>query len=236
MNEAFPGFPPEALTFFRSLARNNRREWFQPRKETFETTVRQPMIALVEALNIELEKFAPDYVNDPKKAIYRIYRDTRFSSDKTPYKTHIAALFPKRGSVSKHASPGFFFAVSHKSVELAGGVYGPQPEDLLAIRNWIATNHASLRKAARKPAELIGDLKGSTLQRVPKGFDAAHPAADLLKMKQWYYGCELEAKLAASDRLVPELIRHFRAMAPVLELLGKALSKPKVGPKPSILF
>ena len=93
--------PPEALTFFRSLARNNNRDWFQPRKELFETKVKAPMVELVESLNAEFAKFAPEYINDPKKAArlpHRIYRDTRFSSDKTPYKTHLAAIFPKRGT------------------------------------------------------------------------------------------------------------------------------------------
>ena len=90
----FPGFSPEALTFLRSLKRNNRREWFQPRKEIFETKVKIPMVQLVEAINAELLDFAPDHVTDPKKAVYRTYRDTRFSADKTPYKTHVAAIFP----------------------------------------------------------------------------------------------------------------------------------------------
>ena len=93
----FPGFPAEGLEFLRKLAKNNKREWFQPRKEIFEAKVKQPMIELVEAVNAELLKFAPDHINDPKKAVYRIYRDTRFSADKTPYKTHIAAVFPPRG-------------------------------------------------------------------------------------------------------------------------------------------
>ena len=101
-------FPPEALRFLRDLARNNRREWFQPRKEIFEATVRAPMLAVVESINAEFAKFAPDYIADPKKAVYRIYRDTRFSPDKSPYKTHLAAVFPRRGG-EHGGSPGFFF-------------------------------------------------------------------------------------------------------------------------------
>src|SRR5271155_1193372 len=92
----FPGFSPETVKFFRALKRNNDRDWFLPRKEIFESTVRAPMMELVEALNGEFAGFAPDYINDPKKAVYRIYRDVRFSADKSPYKTHLAAIFPKR--------------------------------------------------------------------------------------------------------------------------------------------
>ena len=220
----YPGFPPEAITFFRALARNNKREWFQPRKEVFEAKVKAPMIALVEALNMEFAKFAPEYINDAKKAIYRIYRDTRFSADKTPYKTHIAAVFPRRGSDRKHSGPGFFFLVSHQTIEVAGGIYMPQPEELLAIRTWLAENHAAFGKASRGPVRLVGELTGSSLQRVPKGFDAGHPAAALLKMKQWYYDCTMDAKLATTPKLLPELVKRFRAMLPAMELLSKPLT------------
>lgn len=227
-------FPPEALTFFRNLARNNNRDWFQPRKEIFEEKVKVPMIELIERINGELMKFAPQYVNDPKKAVYRIYRDTRFSADKTPYKTHLAAIFPRRGSECKHAGPGLFFAVSHKSIEIAGGVYGPMPEDLLKIRTWLAQNHESFRKISRGPQKLMGPLRGGSLTRVPKGFDASHPAADLIKMKQWYYGAELDAKLATTPRFLPELVKRFKTMLPVLEELAKPLTKSRA--TASILF
>ena len=108
MPTAFNGFPKEMATFFRGLKRNNRREWFQPRKDVFDLHVKGPMTELVEALNGEFAKFAPRYVTDPKKAIFRIYRDTRFSPDKTPYKTHIAASFGRRGG-GQMAVSGYYF-------------------------------------------------------------------------------------------------------------------------------
>ncbi len=225
-------FPPEALTFFRQLARNNNRDWFQPRKEIFEETIKAPMINLIERINGELAKFAPHYINDPKKALYRIYRDTRFSSDKTPYKTHIAAIFPRRGSESKHAGPGLFFAVSHTGVEVAGGVYGPMPEDLLKIRTWLAENHQSFRRIARGPVKLMGELRGGALTRVPKGFASDHPAADLIKMKQWYYGAELDPNIATTPKLLGELIKRFKSMIPVLE----ELAKPPAGKKSAAMW
>src|ERR1700677_432330 len=174
----FNGFPPEALKFLRSLERNNRREWFQPRKETFETKVKAPMIDLVEAINAELPGFAPEHINDPKKAVYRIYRDTRFSPDKTPYKTHIAAIFPRRG-LGRQSSAGFYIHLSTKSFGIAGGAYMPGREELLAIRTWIAENHAAFRKASRGPEKLMGKLHGDSLTRAPKGFDPEHPAPHL---------------------------------------------------------
>jgi uncharacterized protein (TIGR02453 family) len=224
----FPGFPPEALTFFRGLKRNNRREWFQPRKEIFESKIKEPMIRLVEEVNAELVKFAPDHVTDPKKAIYRIYRDTRFSSDKTPYKTHIAAMFPRRG-LNRTTGAGLYFAVSLEGVEIAGGSYMPDPETLRAIRNWLAEHHREFRKAARAPAKLMGELQGSSLTRVPKGFDPEHPAADLIKKKQWYYGVELDTRLALSPKLLPEIVTRFRAMKTVVEMLNAPLAARRAG-------
>src|SRR6266498_75079 len=98
MRKTFPGFSKKMTAFFRGLERNNTREWFASRKELFESVVRGPMIELVGSINEDLKKFAIDnVVADPKRAIYRLYRDTRFSKDKTPYKTHIGATFPRRG-------------------------------------------------------------------------------------------------------------------------------------------
>jgi uncharacterized protein (TIGR02453 family) len=220
----FPGFPPEALTFLRGLKRNNRREWFQPRKEIFDAKLKAPMVQLVEAINAELLSFAPDHITDPKKAVYRIYRDTRFSADKTPYKTHLAAIFPHHG-LEKHSSAGFYFHLTEKSVGIAAGAYQPGPDELRAIRTWLGGNHAAFRNAAKKPQKLMGKMDGNASVRMPKGFDAAHPAEDLIRMKQWLYWTELDAKLATSARLLPELLKRFRAAAPVIAMLNAPLRK-----------
>src|SRR3982750_171347 len=134
MSNRFSGFPPQMPTFFRALEKNNDRAWFVPRKALFEEQVRAPMIALVTILNDRMRKLSPDHVgDDPARLIYRIYRDTRFSKDKTPYKTHLGATFRPR-SLSRHAGAGFYFEISHRWVGIAGGVYMPGPEDLAAIR------------------------------------------------------------------------------------------------------
>ncbi len=157
----FPGFPAEAMKFFRALKRNNRREWFQPRKEIYLEHVKGPMVELVAALTAEMMSFAPAYVREPEAAIYRIYRDTRFSPDKTPYKTHIAAIFPRRG-FEKHAAASFYFSVSPEEVEVAGGVYMPGPDELRAIREHLAGHYEEFRRivAARPLRRLMGELVG----------------------------------------------------------------------------
>jgi uncharacterized protein (TIGR02453 family) len=213
-------FPPEAITFLKGLEKHNTRDWFQPRKEIFDTKLKEPMLAFVELINAELLKFAPEHITEPKKAVYRIYRDTRFSKDKTPYKTHLGAIFPRRG-LGKDSGAGYYFHVSSKGVGVACGAYAPGPEELRKIRHFIAGNHNLFRTSIK----LMGSLQGSTLTRLPKGFDAEHPAADLIKMKQWYWWVELPLALATSPKLKSEIVKRFRATAPMVELLNKPLLK-----------
>ncbi len=228
MKMGFPGFPPEGIAFFRGLKRNNRREWFQARKEIFDQQIKVPMVELVTAVNAAMMDFAPGNATDPQKAIYRIYRDTRFSKDKTPYKTHIAANFPRRG-LEKHACGGFYFSVSPEEIEVAGGVYMPGPEQLVALRNHFAAHHEEFRQILRaKPFRtLMGELWGEQLSRVPKGFPADHPAADLLRYKQWIVYVTLEPDMATTPKLLAEIVRRFRVMAPFTEFLNAPLLERK---------
>ncbi len=169
MSSPFRGFPPEALQFFRGLSRNNRREWFLPRKPLFEKKVKEPMRQLVDALNAALHDFAPEYETDPDKAIFRIYRDVRFSKDKKPYKEQIAATFHRHGSMS-HGQGGYYVAISHKSVAVGGGVYMPEPPQLLAIRQHIAERHEESRpsrlpcRSSRRrlaPLQILHSVQGT---------------------------------------------------------------------------
>lgn len=228
MKPTFPGFAPDALEFFLQLEQNNNRDWFQPRKEHYERLVRAPMEQLVQAVNTGLMRFAPNYVTDPKKAVFRIYRDTRFSPDKTPYKTHIAATFGRRG-VEKTNTGGYYFAISHKSVEIAGGVYHPEPPTLLAIRTHIANTHHQFRDllATRKLKKLLGDLQGDELSRVPKGFQTDHPAADLLRKKDWVFFATLGPDVACSRALLAEILSRFEVVAPVIDYLNTPLRSKK---------
>ena len=221
MSPKFRGFPPEAMEFFRGLSRHNTREWFQPRKEIFEEKVKQPMRELVEGLNAGLQRFAPAHVTEPDKAIYRFYRDTRFSADKTPYKDRIAATFPRRG-LARHEGASFYFSVSHKEIAMGGGMYMPMPETLLAVRNHIARNPEELRKIvkSRSATRLYGELQGESLSRVPKGFPVAHAAADLLKLKQFLFYVETGPELAASADLLPHIRKHFEALVPLVDFLN----------------
>jgi len=226
MADTFRGFAPGVLTFFRQLARNNERPWFEARKEYYKEQIQAPMAQLVALLNDDLRSFAADHVTEPKEAIYRIYRDTRFAKDKTPYKTHIAAIFPRRGMV-KHAGAGFYFQLSHESLEIAGGVYMPGPVEMLAVRQAIAGKPALWQKLLADKATLrrTGPLRGAQLTRVPKGFDPQSPVADYLRMKQWYFDMELDAQEALRPTLRKTISDRFQAMAPMVHYLNNVILK-----------
>jgi uncharacterized protein (TIGR02453 family) len=226
MKSPFPGFSGEAMQFFRGLARNNNREWFQARKPVFEEQVKKPMYELVMAVNNAMKRFAPDYVTDPAKAVYRIYRDTRFSKDKTPYKDQIAASFRRRDLGGEGGGAGFYFAVSHKNVAIGGGVYMPAPETLRDIRTHVAEfrNEFETLLKGRAVKRLLGELQGDQLSRVPKGFRADHPAADLLRRKQFLLYTELEPQIATTPDLYEAVVSRFKAMTPFMEFLNAPLA------------
>ncbi len=227
-------FTPKALSFFRQLERNNRREWFQPRKAKFEELVRKPMIELVTRVNDQLRKFAIDYVvSDPTKALYRIYRDTRFSKDKTPYKTHIAAHFQHR-RLPKNRAAGFYFHVSHTEVVIAGGIYMPGPEELAAVRDAIAKNPRAFEKLVTHKALVnkVGKLLGESLARVPKNYPPDHPAAERLRMKQFYFDLKLNPSEALKPTLDKTVVEAFRRMSPVVDYFNEGIIA-SIKPEPS---
>lgn len=231
MTNKFPRFSPDALAFLRNLKRNNRRDWFQPRKEKYEALIKLPMLELVNALNAEFARFAPDYVTPPEKAVYRIYRDTRFSPDKTPYKTHIAAIFPRHNAVKREGAV-FYMHFTEKELLAFGGVYSPDRDELLAYRGLLAEHHEEFEKILRdnKLRRTLGGLQGEQLSRTPKGFPTCHPADGLLRHRQWYLEATLEIKLLTTPRLVPELARRFELMAPFVNFLNRPFAhkeKPK---------
>src|SRR6185312_7435122 len=214
----FPGFSQEAISFLRGLERNNKREWFQPRKHIYEEHVRTPLEALVNAINAELAEFAPRYVTPVKKAVFRIYRDTRFSKDKRPYKTHIAATFYLQ-SLGKAAGPCFYFHFTPKELLIFAGVYMPEREELIAIRNLLSERHSEFRELmrARSLRNLMSDLQGEQLSRLPKGFPKDHPAEDLIRHKQWFVETTIAGGIVTSSRMLPEIVSRFRAAAPMIE-------------------
>ena len=220
-----PRFPPETARFLRALKRNNRREWFNARKARYEAEVRAPTIAVIERLALDFRDFAPELVASPKVSLYRIYRDTRFSPDKTPYKTHVAAVFPWRG-LAKGEGAGLYFHVGPDEVWIGGGMYAPDTAQLHAVREHIAANHGRLLRIVNAAAfrRTIGQLEGEKLQRVPRGFAKDHPAADFLRYRQFLAGVERPSSFASSPTFYPRLLEVFKAVAPVARFLNESLT------------
>jgi uncharacterized protein (TIGR02453 family) len=219
-------FTAETLRFLRALKRNNRREWFNAHRDDYEAYVRQPMTAIVERLAVDLRAFAPELVASPKVSMYRIYRDTRFSENKTPYKTHVAAVFPTRG-LPKHEGAGVYFQIAPDGVWIGGGMYMPQPPQLFAVREHIAGHVKQLRAIVESPGfrKTLGALEGDTLTRVPRGFSKDHPAAEYLKFKHFVAGADFPATLATSRTFYKTLLSVFRQVTPLARFLNAPLLK-----------
>jgi uncharacterized protein (TIGR02453 family) len=220
----FSSFSPSALAFLRALKRNNDRDWFKARKDRYDADLRLPMIALIERLGVDFRTFAPELVANPRASLYRIYRDTRFSENKAPLKTHVAAVFPCRG-LAKHQGAGLYLEVAAQWVWVGGGMYAPETAQLQAVREHIAANHRRLRAIVegRTFRRAVGELGGEQLLRVPRGFPRDHEAADYLRHRQFLAGREFPAAFATSPGFYRGVLDVFRAVAPLTRFLNEPL-------------
>ena len=216
-------FTPKTLSFLKSLKRNNKREWFHARKDQFEEHCRTPMIAVIERLAVDMRSFAPEMVADPKVSLFRQYRDTRFSHDKTPIKTNVAATFPNR-ALGRMNGAGLYFEIGPDYVWIGGGAYQPDASQLHLIREHIASNLKRFEALVKAPAfKKIGGLKGDTLTRVPRGFDKDHKAAPYLMHKQFLGFREEPGSFAISKDFYKNLLATLKAIAPLVQFLNEPL-------------
>ena len=217
-------FTKKTLAFLRALKRNNDREWFRARKADYEQHVRTPMVALLGQLARDLPAFAPDLVSDPRVCLFRIYRDTRFSHDKRPLKTQVAAHFPSR-RFPKGEGAGMYVEITPQWVWMGGGIYRPSSLELHAVRAAIAGGHRTFHRIVTAPPfrAAVGELTGEQLTRVPRGYLKDHAAADYLRHKQFIGGREYPADFALSPRFYPELLKVFRGIAPLVSFLNAAI-------------
>ena len=211
MTSHFRGFPEEGLQFLESLKRNNKRSWFQARKTIYETTLKDPLDELILALAGEFGEFAPEFIANPKMSKYRIYRDTRFSHNKTPYKTHVAAIFPQRG-LAKHQGASFYVHIAPDEAFVGGGLWRPEPSDLFALREYLSNRHQDFRNLIRNRTfrKLFGEIGGETLARMPRGFPKDHPAEDLLRHKQFLASHILDREILTTPRLKRTIVIRFK--------------------------
>lgn len=232
---AFSGFPAGSLKFLSALKKNNNREWFQPRKQEFEDVLHSPLAEFATLVNGMLERSAPEYAYlEPRKALNRIYRDIRFSTNKTPYQDHVSMLFPHQ-RLGKKTGAALYFALSATEVMIAGGMYFGETRELQAVREHLAVKHPEFRRilSAKPLKEVFGEMSGVSLQKTPRQFGVAHPAADLLKQKQWLLMAKWPAKMALHQDFVAEALSSFRLLLPFISFINAPL-KALVSERPTI--
>jgi uncharacterized protein (TIGR02453 family) len=223
--EETPGvFGPELFRFLDELRANNEREWFTANKERYESHARRPMLHFIEKLGERLPEVSDHFEADTRPvggSMFRIHRDTRFSRDKSPYKTNVAAHFPHTGAGHVH-SPGFYLHLEPGRCLGGGGMWHPDPPTLARVRDRIVAH----------PEEWAGvlasglTLEGETLKRAPAGYSADHPYIEDLKRKDFYAMTTFsEAEVCAGD-FVDRYLEVCRNASPLVRFLSAALDLP----------
>jgi uncharacterized protein (TIGR02453 family) len=227
---AFTGFRPEAIDFLADLAQNNERAWFQPRKDEYERLLKAPMEALVAALGERFEARSIPLEADPKRSVSRIYRDTRFAKDKSPYKRNIYARFPWVGPGTDHDSSedgphgsSAYFSVMPGESYMGGGMWAPEKPRIDAFRAAILDEPDRVRAGLEDPGFLaaFGPVHShESLKRVPPGFPPDHPLADMFRFKDVVFGRQLSDEEIRSPNLPDILADGYAAAIPVFRFLS----------------
>ena len=222
-------FTPEFFKFLRDLKKNNNRPWFQSNKERYEKTVRNPLLDFIGELGPPLRKISKHLIVDNSPSggsMFRIYRDTRFSKDKTPYKTHASAHFRTAPNKDVH-SPGLYLHLEPEEVFSGGGIWHPEGPVLGQIRDYLAHHPTEYKSVlANKTFKSFCTIEGEKLQRPPKGFDPAHELIEHLKYKDFTFFTQFSEREACSPHFLDSYVESCAAAAPYMAFLSKALLLP----------
>ena len=224
--DTFTGFTPDAIQFLVDLAENNDRAWFTPRKDDFERLLKRPLEALCVALDERFHARGIPLSADPARSPFRIYRDVRFSKDKSPYKTNISASFPwaegGAEATRDEGDPGGYFHLAPGEVYVGGGMWHPPTAKLAAFRNVVADDPEAVHRFIDEPrfVATFGQMSGDKLKRVPQGFPADHPEAELLKHKDLTFGHRLSDDDVTSPGLPDVIADSFEIAVPVMRWLA----------------
>jgi len=231
-------FTKRALSFFRGLARHNEKPWFEAHRDEYEAEVRGPMRELIEDLDTHFAQFAPEIGGDPKRSMFRINRDIRFSKDKSPYKTHAACWFHHLnaarnvGSDADAGSAGYYFHLEPGGRSMIGaGIWMPPRPQLNKLRTAIARDPKGFDQLARSIPRRFGGLDDEgKLKRMPRGYAEDHPAAKWLRFQSFTSGRALTDAQVTSASLAALLAREYEALLPLVRWLNGALGfKPAFG-------
>lgn len=228
----FKGFPRKALTFLRGLKRNNRRDWFEANKASYVSDVQEVMRAFVQEMDTRLGRFAPEIIGDPKKSVFRIYRDVRFSKDKSPYKTNVGCWFfhraagKKVGQEASEGGAGFYFHLEPGASFIGAGIWMPPRPSLNRLRDAIVAdtrNFRSILQAAPLKRRFGALSEENRLTRVPRGYDKDHPAGDLLRHVSYIVGRSISDDEVVHGKLADRLEKDFTVALPLVRWLNGTL-------------
>jgi len=234
---AFTHFRPAALTFLRGLKRHNSKPWFEANRPTYEHEVLGPLKLLAEELDVRFAKLAPEFVAPPKRALFRIHRDVRFSKDKSPYKVH-AALWVFHRDAGRgvgrdaHGGAGFYFHLEPGASLVAGGFWMPPRPLLTTLREQLIEHQRTFERLMKAPTftrrfgALTDDEPGVRLSRVPRGFAPEHPAAHWLRFNSFTASRALSDRDVTSPTLVDTIMKDYAALLPLVRWLNAALGFP----------
>lgn len=219
-------FSPDFNTFFKDLARNNNKDWFDANRDRYEANVKRPFEAFTAEAIQRIARHDKHVRIEPKEAIFRINRDIRFSRDKTPYKLEASAIISPAGR-KDHSVPGIYFAFGPEAVKFYGGCYMPDKDQLHRIRKALVRDGKGFRKlvGAKAFKKLFGEVQGEANKVLPAEFKAAAVLEPLIANKQFYVGAELPAGLVASSRIMDKFMDHYLAMSPFNQWLLAALRR-----------
>lgn len=225
-------FGPDALAFLRGLARHNTKPWFEAHRDDYLRHVKQPMADLIEEMNLRMQRFSPEMVGDPKRSMFRLHRDIRFSRDKSPYKTNAACWFfhgaasSKVGREAHGGGAGFYFHLQPGASFVGGGCWMPPRPALQKFRAAIARDLRAFERVVLAPAirRRFGGLsEEEMLKRVPRGFEQDHPAARWLRFQSITVGRQLEDAQVTGARLTAILEADYVTILPLVRWLNRTL-------------
>lgn len=222
-------FRPALFAFLRDLKANNDRPWFKANKERYDSEVKEPAMRFISAFAPHLAKISPHFRADPRPvggSLFRIHRDTRFSKDKTPYKTHVGIQFRHALGKDAHA-PGFYLHLEPRNVFFGAGLWRPPTAAARAVRERIAEEPSAWKRATGTAGFTKHfELQGERLKRPPRGFDPEHPLVETLKYKDFLAVAASTQKQVTTSGFEKELARRARDVAPMVRFLCEALSVP----------
>lgn len=217
-------FTKDFIKFLKDLSKNNNREWFNESKKRYESSVKEPFFNFIDEMITRINMDDPSVAIEPKDAIFRIYRDVRFSNDKSPYKTNVSAVISPGGRKDL-VNPGMYLEINTKDFRIYGGLYMLDKNQLQSVREHIASNLKEFSKLLneKKFKNTYGEMRGEQNKRLPVEFDKLKDVQPLIANKQFYFFNKLELETILKPSLTDIVMKHYHDAKPMNKFLKEAL-------------